>query len=132
LSFDIMKGESGLLLKMNPPLRSEEARRELLQLLLQGRIDWIETDHAPHTLKEKRGANGSYPSGIPGFPIYPHLFRWLKGKGLQEEQIQALTHDNIARCFQIKLPNRKRPGNFALAGKYDFNPYGKIMEKLGG
>jgi len=66
--------------KMNPPLRSEEDREALLQGLLDGTIDCIATDHAPHTKEEKsRGFAGS-ANGIVGletaFPVlYTHLVR---------------------------------------------------------
>lgn len=53
----------GLWAQMNPPLRSESERRALFAATLHGRIDWLETDHAPHTLADKAGG----ASGIPGF-----------------------------------------------------------------
>ncbi len=48
-----MYDKNGLLWKMNPPLRGPGPREEIFQLLRDGKIDWIETDHAPHTLNEK-------------------------------------------------------------------------------
>ena len=39
--------------KMNPPLRSKEDREALLEGLLDGTIDCIATDHAPHAKEEK-------------------------------------------------------------------------------
>ena len=38
---------------MNPPLRSKEDREALIEGLLDGTIDFIATDHAPHTEEEK-------------------------------------------------------------------------------
>lgn len=40
--------------KMNPPLRSAEDRAALIEGLLDGTIDFIATDHAPHTEEEKK------------------------------------------------------------------------------
>ena len=52
--------------KMNPPLRAAEDREALLAGLLDGTIDMIATDHAPHSAEEKaRGLDGS-PFGIVG------------------------------------------------------------------
>ena len=66
--------------KMNPPLRSREDRLALLEGILDGTIDMIATDHAPHSAEEKaRGLAGS-PFGIVGletaFPVmYTHFVR---------------------------------------------------------
>ena len=66
--------------KMNPPLRSGEDRSALVEGLLDGTIDMIATDHAPHTAQEKsRGLQGS-AMGIVGletaFPLmYTHFVR---------------------------------------------------------
>lgn len=57
----------GTLGKMNPPLRSSDHRDALWEGILDGTVDCISTDHAPHTLEEKRdGAPLSAPSGVPG------------------------------------------------------------------
>ena len=66
--------------KMNPPIRSERDRAALIEGILDGTIDMIATDHAPHTAEEKsRGLAGS-PFGVVGletaFPaLYTHLVR---------------------------------------------------------
>ena len=51
---------------MNPPLRSPHDNEVLWQALLDGVIDFIATDHAPHTLEEKAKAYPNTPSGMPG------------------------------------------------------------------
>jgi dihydroorotase len=51
---------------MNPPLRSPENNDVLWQALLDGVIDCIATDHAPHTLAEKAQTYPQSPSGMPG------------------------------------------------------------------
>lgn len=53
-------------LKMNPPLRSEEDRRALVEGLADGKIDVLATDHAPHAAFEKRKDFNSAPFGITG------------------------------------------------------------------
>ena len=65
---------------MNPPLRSPEDREAILAGILDGTIDMIATDHAPHSAEEKsRGLAGS-AMGVVGietaFPLlYTHLVR---------------------------------------------------------
>ncbi|NCC65955.1 MAG: dihydroorotase, partial [Spirochaetia bacterium] len=67
--------------KVNPPLRSETERSALFAALLEGRIDWIESDHAPHSLRDKeRGA-----SGLPGFSGLLLLVKALIEKGASDE-----------------------------------------------
>lgn len=64
--------------KMNPPLRSKADQEALIEGLLDGTIDFIATDHAPHTEEEKRQGIKLAPFGIVGletaFPLlYTHL-----------------------------------------------------------
>ncbi len=66
--------------KMNPPLRSPEDREALLEGVLDGTIDMIATDHAPHSAEEKARGLKDSPFGIVGletaFPLlYTHLVR---------------------------------------------------------
>ncbi len=58
--------QMGTLAQMNPPLRSPANNEILWQALLDGVIDCIATDHAPHTLEEKAQAYPNSPSGMPG------------------------------------------------------------------
>jgi dihydroorotase len=59
----------GTLVQMNPSLKTADDNRRLWQALLDGRIQVVATDHAPHTLEEKRKAyslgHGGSPSGLP-------------------------------------------------------------------
>jgi len=52
--------------KVNPPLRTDQDRRALIEGLQDGTIDCIATDHAPHTNWEKDGDFDSAPFGIAG------------------------------------------------------------------
>ncbi|BAZ42946.1 dihydroorotase, multifunctional complex type [Calothrix sp. NIES-4101] len=56
----------GTLAQMNPPLRSPHDNEVLWQALRDGIIDFIATDHAPHTLEEKAQPYPKSPSGMPG------------------------------------------------------------------
>ncbi|OGI46102.1 MAG: dihydroorotase [Candidatus Muproteobacteria bacterium RIFCSPHIGHO2_01_FULL_65_16] len=56
----------GTLVQMNPPLRAPEDSAALWRGLRDGTIDFIATDHAPHTLEEKHRGYPQAPSGMPG------------------------------------------------------------------
>ena len=56
----------GTLAQMNPPIRSAHDNEVLWQALRDGVIDFIATDHAPHTLEEKTQGYPNSPSGMPG------------------------------------------------------------------
>ena len=72
--------------KMNPPLRSEDDRRALIEGLFDGTIDFIATDHAPHTAEEKDLGLERSPFGITGFETaFPLLFTTFVKEGLMKE-----------------------------------------------
>jgi dihydroorotase len=52
--------------KMNPPLRSEQDRQALIEALLDGTIDCIATDHAPHSVEEKEVPYEAAMMGVTG------------------------------------------------------------------
>ncbi len=58
--------QHGTLAKMNPPLRTEEDRQAIIRGLMDGTIDMIATDHAPHSEEEKAKSITEAPSGIIG------------------------------------------------------------------
>ena len=69
--------------KMNPPLRGKEDRAALIEGLLDGTIDFIATDHAPHTEQEKAEAIELAPFGIVGLETaFPLLYTFLVKKGV--------------------------------------------------
>ncbi|MBW6457993.1 MAG: dihydroorotase family protein, partial [FCB group bacterium] len=120
LDDNMMQNENGLLLKVNPPIRNKSAQSELMQMLLNGRVDWIESDHAPHTPEEKTGP--PYASGIPGLPILPYLLKVIRGHGAGEELIADITHKRICKIFGLKLPYRK-VRDIDIAEEYPVNAY---------
>ena len=69
--------------RMNPPLRSREDREALVEALLDGTIDMIATDHAPHSAEEKsRGLAGS-AFGVVGLECaFPVLYTGLVRTGI--------------------------------------------------
>ncbi len=120
--------ENGILWKMNPALRSKDSKLKLVEQLKQGRIDWIETDHAPHSLEEK--IKEPHCSGIPALPWWPMFDLFLQQQDLSDAQIRALTFDNVATRFGINITRTQRPFKDHRA-EYAFDPYKKVAEKVG-
>ena len=97
-----MNGEGGLIFKMNPPLRRHSTVISLRHSLINGCIDWIETDHAPHAVDEKLFP--PYLSGFPSLALYRYFVEeWLSRYGLSQSRIDELTRTNIIRTFSDKL-----------------------------
>lgn len=69
--------------KMNPPLRSKEDQEAVLEGLLDGTIDIIASDHAPHTAEEKEKGMLHAPFGIVGLETtFPLLYTHLVQQGI--------------------------------------------------
>ena len=58
--------EYGTYARMNPPLRTQEDKEEIIKGIVDGTIDMIVTDHAPHSKEEKDRPMANAPSGITG------------------------------------------------------------------
>ncbi len=93
----------GTKIKWNPAVKTAKDRDALLKAVLDGRIDVIATDHAPHTLEEK---NNKYLDAPSGGPLVQHalvalLELYHKGK-ISIEKIVEKTAHNPAILFQIE------------------------------
>ena len=113
--------------KMNPPIRSEEDRRALLAGLLDGTVDMIATDHAPHSAEEKsRGLEKSL-FGVVGLETaFPVLYTELVKTGVLtlDRLIDAMV-TRPARRFGIGTPALKE-GAPADLTVFDLNESYKI------
>jgi dihydroorotase len=118
----IPESEEGLIYKVNPPLRDSVSQKKMFELLKEGKIDWIETDHAPHTLREK--LKSPFMSGFPGLPFYPHFLNFLRANEFSEEQLRNLTHINISNTFGINLPEKEVNQSMELHKEYEVDVYG--------
>jgi len=84
--------------KMNPPLRSQAERQALFAATLAGRVDWIETDHAPHTLADKEGG----AAGIPGFSGLLLVVKALIDAGIDRTLLSQLMGKRVQRLFSLE------------------------------
>ncbi len=91
--------------KMNPPLRSSEDKKALIEGICDGTIDMIATDHAPHSIEEKSKGLDKSAFGIVGLEtafavIYTHL---IKPGIITIDKAVELLCDNPRKRFSINL-----------------------------
>jgi len=109
--------------KMNPPIRSAQDRDALIEGLLDGTIDCIATDHAPHSAEEKaRGLEKSLMGVVGLETAFPVLYTRLVRTGLVPlEVILAALCDKPRERFGLEADE----GDFSvfdLNSVYDINP----------
>lgn len=93
----------GTLAKMNPPLREEEDRLEIIRGLADGTVDIIATDHAPHTAEEKAKPITEAPSGIIGLEtaLALGITQLVDGGYLTMKQLLRLMSTNPASMYHL-------------------------------
>ena len=92
----------GTCVQVNPPLREKEDQEVLWEALNDGTIDFIGTDHAPHTLEEKSLPYGKAPSGIPSIEfLLPLLLDAFNRRKLTLDTLVKATRTNIEKIFRI-------------------------------
>jgi dihydroorotase len=112
------RGGEGGFLKVNPPLRPEKERRELWGMW--DRIDVIASDHAPHTLEEKKKSFAEAPPGIPGVEtMLPLLMASCLSGRISRLSVMEKTSWNPAKILGI------HPAGFQPGMRADFALYGK-------
>ncbi|MDX1745014.1 MAG: dihydroorotase, partial [Halobacteriales archaeon] len=100
--------------RMNPPLRSEERRAAVYERVVDGTVDVIATDHAPHTRDEKEGSIWDVASGVPGVEtVLPLLLAEAKEGRLSYERVRDLTAANPAAIFDLPHKGRIEGGRDA-------------------
>lgn len=121
--------------KMNPPLRSKQDQKALIDGLKSGVIDLIANDHAPHTLEDKSKGLPTSAFGIVALEtsiplIYTEL---VKTKQLTYQQFQEVISTNPAKRFGLKDRGKIEVGYeadlFALEekeGKIDKNQFASM------
>jgi len=95
----------GTLAQMNPPLRSPQDNEILWKALLDGVIDFIATDHAPHTLEEKAKGYPNTPSGMPGVETsLPLMLTQAMAGKCTVQQVSNWMSTAVAKAY--KIPNK--------------------------
>lgn len=112
--------------KVNPPVRDVHHAERLWEGVLDGTIDCIATDHAPHTLREKEDVSEEQqpPSGMPGVElVVPLLLTVVAGswphpnapipatlmqtRKLTVKRVQEMLHDNPNKIFRLGVGKEK-------------------------
>ncbi|MDA3950197.1 MAG: dihydroorotase [Spirochaeta sp.] len=111
--------------RVNPPLRDVARVRNLRERLYNGEIDWIESDHAPHTWKDK--CDGA--AGLPGIPAF-RVIRDRLRIDLGVRRAHELCHSAVVDAFGIDpdlFPANPHAGGHwdynSAAAEYPWNPY---------
>ena len=118
---DSMLQEDGRF-KMNPPLRDASDREALVEGLLDGTIDMIATDHAPHSLEEKSRGLEKSAVGVVGIETaFPILYTYLVKPGiLSLERLVELLAVNPRKRFGLPLGSDFSVWD--LNASYEINP----------
>jgi dihydroorotase len=114
--------KKGTLIKWNPAVKTAADREKIWEALLDGRIDVIATDHAPHTLDEKSQTYFKAPSGAPlvQHSLNAMLEFYQRGKISLEMIVQKMAH-NVAELFRIDRRGYIREGYYADLVLADLN-----------
>ena len=101
---DSMLQEDGRF-KMNPPIRSEEDRKALLEGILDGTIDMLATDHAPHSAEEKSRGLEKSVFGVVGLETaFPIMYTYLVKPGIMTmERLMEVMVDAPRKRFGLEL-----------------------------
>lgn len=101
-------------IKWNPAVKTATDRDAILKGVLDGHIDIIATDHAPHTIEEKEQPYLQAPSGGPlvQHALSALLEMYHQGK-ISLEKIAEKTAHNVAACFEIEKRGFIREGYWA-------------------
>ncbi len=112
--------------KVNPPLRGPKQAEKMLDYLLHGDVDYLESDHAPHTLKDKIK---KHMSGLPNLPYFQLILSLLRERGFTDERIDEITNTKIQEIFGLNLPEKKLNIGGDYSKDYCFNPYTHLIKK---
>jgi len=101
----------GTLAQMNPPVRDEHARRGIWRGIVDGVVDVLGSDHAPHTLEEKAKTYPASPSGMTGVQtLVPTMLDHVNAGKLTLERFVDLTSHGPSRIFAIAGKGRIAAG----------------------
>jgi dihydroorotase len=120
----------GGLIKCNPAIKESRHKKAIFNALLDGRIDIIATDHAPHTWAEKQEKYLNCPSGLPlvQHPLLIMLEFYYNGKISLEKIAEKMSHAP-AECFNLLERGYIREGYKADLVLVDFNIPHKVTRE---
>lgn len=88
--------------KVNPPLRPKKDQQQVLEIVKKGNVFLLESDHAPHTLKEKDQEFQDVPSGIPGVEtIYPLFLGLAEKQQIPYWKVISLLAEKPSQLFHL-------------------------------
>lgn len=101
-------------IKCNPAIKTAEDREAILAAVLDGRIDVIATDHAPHTWTEKSAPYANAPAGLPLIQhgLQMMLVHYKAGRISLEQIVEWMCH-RPAQCFRVDDRGYVEEGLFA-------------------
>lgn len=118
---------------VNPPLRTRRDKEALWEAVADGTIDWIGSDHAPHTLEEKKRAFPDAPSGVPGVEfLLPLMLHAVAMGKISLQRLVELTSGNVRKIFRlpawedlvlVDLAKEKKIVQEGVASKCGWTPY---------
>lgn len=101
----------GSLWQQNPPIRDKRHMEFLWKALLDGTVDVIGSDHAPHTLEEKAKPYPNSPSGVPGVQtLVPLMLDQVHQNKLSLKKFVELVTENPRKVFNLKNKGRIQVG----------------------
>ena len=117
----------GSLIKWNPAVKKSTDRKALLRALINNKIDVVATDHAPHTIEEKKK---NYLDAPSGGPLVQHALNvmldfYQKGEISLEKIVEKMCH-NPAICFNIQKRGFIKEGYYADLVLIDLNKSWKV------
>ena len=130
MDYENLNPVKSLYLKVNPPIRGKKESDEILLMLKEGMIDFLESDHAPHSLDEK--LNPPHLSGIPNLKFVRSYIKKFREKGFSEKRLEEITSSKIKDVFNVQIndkPLKEIFGNDLDTAPRDdsksflFNPY---------
>ncbi|MBD2692474.1 dihydroorotase [Anabaena catenula] len=120
----------GTFAQMNPPLRSLHDNEILWQALKDGVIDFIATDHAPHTLEEKAQTYPNTPSGMPGVETsLPLMLTEAMAGRCTVAQVTNWMSKAVAVAYGIPNKGEITPGYDADLVLVDLNTYRPVKRE---
>jgi len=106
--------EKGTFIKWNPAVKTTDDRDQILQGVIDDKIDVIATDHAPHTIEEKQNTYFNAPSGGP---LVQHavvaMLEHVQNSKISLEKVVEKTSHAVADCFNIEKRGFIREGYYA-------------------